>query len=125
MAKAKSKALELNECLYCMASGSSMCGGCGLASYCSRECQKAHWKDHKSRCILIEDRKASRLEPQETSTLTNECSICCEKIKSQTQCKLQCGHYFHAKCVEILRDMVIHVLYVEEIYRVSLKNYIF
>ena len=26
------------------------CGGCGLAYYCSTECQKAHWNEHKKVC---------------------------------------------------------------------------
>ncbi|GFH53172.1 hypothetical protein CTEN210_09648 [Chaetoceros tenuissimus] len=27
-----------------------VCGNCKLFGYCSRECQVAHWKDHKGRC---------------------------------------------------------------------------
>lgn len=27
-----------------------MCQQCGIAWYCSRECQKAHWKEHKLGC---------------------------------------------------------------------------
>lgn len=26
------------------------CGSCKLASYCSQECQRSHWKVHKERC---------------------------------------------------------------------------
>ncbi|KAK1748699.1 hypothetical protein QTG54_000638 [Skeletonema marinoi] len=28
----------------------SSCAGCQVSVYCSRECQKAHWKDHKEFC---------------------------------------------------------------------------
>jgi len=28
----------------------SMCAGCGTVHYCSRECQKSNWKQHKNRC---------------------------------------------------------------------------
>jgi len=101
-AKAKVAKVNEHECSNCMAPGSSICGRCGVASYCSRECQKAHWKEsHKDRCILIEDRKASKLEPQETST--RKCQICFDTISSETQSRLPCGHCFHAECVKTLR----------------------
>ncbi|KAJ7775332.1 hypothetical protein B0H16DRAFT_1506984 [Mycena metata] len=28
------------------------CSGCGIVRYCSKECQKAHWKEHKPHCVL-------------------------------------------------------------------------
>ncbi|KAJ7761261.1 hypothetical protein DFH07DRAFT_1059898 [Mycena maculata] len=28
------------------------CAGCGVMRYCSRECQKAHWKKHKPHCVM-------------------------------------------------------------------------
>jgi len=34
------------------ASKLSACGRCGLVVYCSKDCQRAHWKvNHKQRCI--------------------------------------------------------------------------
>ena len=32
----------------------SKCGGCKQVAYCSRECQKADWKNHKSSCNLFQ-----------------------------------------------------------------------
>ena len=29
----------------------SECSGCNVVIYCSRECQKSHWKIHKSTCL--------------------------------------------------------------------------
>ncbi len=31
------------------------CSGCGFKRYCSIECQKNHWKDHKKQCSKIKD----------------------------------------------------------------------
>jgi hypothetical protein len=41
------------ECDYCdkEKSGLSMCSGCHKAWYCGPECQKAHWKNHRLRCL--------------------------------------------------------------------------
>ena len=32
---------------------SKLCSGCKVSAYCSRECQTAHWKDHKSSCRIF------------------------------------------------------------------------
>ena len=37
-------------CLVCKATSATPCGGCGTVSYCGKECQKKHWKEHKSKC---------------------------------------------------------------------------
>lgn len=37
----------------CSKPGSSKCGGCKNATYCSRECQKTHWAAHKTICKEI------------------------------------------------------------------------
>ena len=48
-------------CANCGKSSSHMkkCAGCGRPRYCSRECQKQHWKIHKPDC-LEEDRTGER-----------------------------------------------------------------
>lgn len=38
-------------CLHCHTEGKmKRCSGCLLAKYCSKECQKAHWKEHRQLC---------------------------------------------------------------------------
>jgi hypothetical protein len=33
---------------------SCICGGCQVARYCGRGCQKAHWKQHKPVCKMLQ-----------------------------------------------------------------------
>lgn len=41
-----------NSCAYCNKSSVELlrCSGCRNAFYCSKECQRAHWKTHKQQC---------------------------------------------------------------------------
>jgi len=51
-----STSTEKQQCSLCAASeckdGSALlkCNGCGIALYCSKECQRSHWKAHKVDC---------------------------------------------------------------------------
>ena len=38
----------------------NLCGGCGNALYCSKECQNEHWGEHKNRCKEIRKLKKTR-----------------------------------------------------------------
>lgn len=49
------KHLEINSnCGLCGVSASSKCAACTLVVYCSKEHQKAHWKQHKNECVSYE-----------------------------------------------------------------------
>jgi hypothetical protein len=37
-------------CIYTWTPNMKKCGGCKLVSYCSAQCQKAAWKEHKAKC---------------------------------------------------------------------------
>lgn len=39
----------------CRNEGTLKCSGCGSIVYCSKACQKSHWKTHKPTCILIRE----------------------------------------------------------------------
>ena len=43
------------------------CARCGLVKYCSKDCQRAHWKaNHKSFCIAKADRAPLTAMPSST-----------------------------------------------------------
>ena len=48
---------QLQKCGYCENVGDQKCSACRAISYCSAECQKKHWKEHKARCKEIRNEK--------------------------------------------------------------------
>lgn len=47
-------------CLYCYKNAQFKCGSCLESSYCSKDCQKLDWLNHKVECELIEGQKRER-----------------------------------------------------------------
>ncbi|XP_001950081.1 SET domain-containing protein SmydA-8 [Acyrthosiphon pisum] len=45
---------NISHCAFCGNSASSKCAACTLVVYCSKEHQKAHWKQHKNECLSYE-----------------------------------------------------------------------
>ena len=41
-------------CRVCSKKSTKCCGKCGVAYYCSADCQKSHWKEHKKVCGVAE-----------------------------------------------------------------------
>jgi len=60
-------------CCFCMISRSEkklfVCGGCKTAQYCSSECQKKHWKVHKSPCKEVQNNRALTADAERTPDL--------------------------------------------------------
>ena len=57
---AKSALSSERRCI-CGKTGTRKCSGCGLQHYCSRECQRADWKErHKAICSRMRKRRAGR-----------------------------------------------------------------
>ena len=84
------------------------CSRCGLVAYCSRECQRAHWKaNHKQYCVAKADRVPQHHEVSDTTkgvssevvASVGECSICMDALTAASACTLKCKHVFHASCV--------------------------
>ncbi|XP_059097587.1 SET domain-containing protein SmydA-8-like isoform X2 [Tigriopus californicus] len=42
-----------NNCAVCKKPAESKCKGCKEVNYCTRNCQKTHWKRHKNECKLL------------------------------------------------------------------------
>ena len=86
----------------------SACARCGLVVYCSRDCQRAHWKaNHKQYCIAKADR-APRLDAlicaADSEAITGEkCAICQDFLSEAVTSTLPCAHVFHYACVAELR----------------------
>jgi len=113
MLKKKIISLECVNCIQELSSENSFsCGRCKITKYCSKPCQKQHWKDHKRFCIKPEDRTVQKCQTTTTSSIfsiMNECLFCFEDISNLPRCninctrhtisKLGCGHEFHTRCL--------------------------
>jgi len=90
----------------------SACARCGLERYCSKDCQRAHWKaNHKQHCIAKADRTPQLQKPANVNKSASQvvavgtnCAICQDVIvERSTRCILPCNHVFHSTCVAELR----------------------
>ena len=93
----------------------SACARCGLVLYCSRDCQRAHWKaSHKQLCVAKADRVPHHRNPLEShrdasSDIIAKCTICLDTMSEESPtCTLPCSHVFHSKCVAELRKLGVH-----------------
>ena len=56
-----------------------VCARCTLTEYCSKACQKQHWKDHKKHCVTKHDRAPK----YEAAAVNQECPICLGDLKGE------------------------------------------
>ena len=50
----------------CGSIGSKICARCGVATYCSSNCQRAHWTEHKKTCSASAGSQSTVAPPSET-----------------------------------------------------------
>ena len=96
------------KCTNCGQSSDHMkkCAGCGKPRYCSRECQKQHWKLHKPECLSGErtrQEKRDRVDlpsgkEEETAPLPSSCSGCGKTSASLKRCKCLGAAYCNVFC---------------------------
>ena len=97
----------------------SKCARCGTVAYCSKDCQRAHWKaGHKQFCVPKADRMPSQYQSSKAATAAGEqgegaiggeeCAVCLEPLGRGVSVALPCAHAFHAVCVNQLRDFGLH-----------------
>ena len=93
----------------------SKCARCGTVAYCSKDCQRAHWKaGHKQFCVPKADRVPSQQQSPKAAAAAGEqgegaiggeeCAVCLELLGRGVSVALPCAHAFHAACVKQLRD---------------------
>jgi len=48
---AQTREYKGSRCSVCLNHGELVCGRCGNTRYCSQDCQKQHWPEHKKGCV--------------------------------------------------------------------------
>ena len=71
----------------CGSFGTKSCGACGVASYCSVECQKGDWKVHKHSCIDMKKLPTTFLSVSEINKNIMKIFAQVDRLQSQGKVK--------------------------------------
>ena len=113
--KKKGSDPDAQTCAHCLAVlgragvANLKCVRCGLVAYCSKDCQRAHWKaNHKAFCIPKADRAPPPVETTASAKKKgntplaaegDECAICLDPLALASAATLPCRHVFHPACL--------------------------
>jgi mitochondrial splicing suppressor protein 51 len=75
------------------------CSQCASVYYCSRECQKDHWKTHKIECATLANKRAQEASPEEQgrTNFTNKASKHLEYAPDKPFTRLDNGTWLHGR----------------------------
>ena len=77
------------------------CAGCGKPRYCSRDCQKQHWKKHKPECLSDGEKRAEPAgdKPHPPPAVEEKgCSTCGKVSEDLKRCKCLMAAYCDISC---------------------------
>lgn len=102
---------QLIKCHECGKAGPPCrCTSCMCAYFCGVKCQKKAWKEHRTECVSIRNRKENDLkmilkagslllERMKLSMSGFTCAVCLDENK-QSELRLDCGHTYCYTCIK-------------------------
>ena len=91
-------------CANCQADNSRhSCSACLVTKYCSKDCQKAHWKTHKPQCKVLQQEREAEAEAATMTTQKREkrkeCCVNCQAENAVEHCSsCMITKYCSAEC---------------------------
>jgi hypothetical protein len=112
------KSADTRPCAQCgQLEATSRCTQCQQVCYCDRDCQRAHWPQHRVQCNQARKLNAASAQKRQQDAAKasaagskavkgadgEECAMCLDVLSSGECVQLPCGHVYHQSCVKGLR----------------------